>query len=192
MGYQKNSLNQKVTNDEYMKILHSFWIGFSVFVILFTSIVAIIVHNTNQVDDLYYEKENVENNEKIMEVEDNKVVADSDWNYDEYKMAPFTIEEFWDLQVVNEEWYDNGIFSSYISTAYPTDTWEYSADIYPKMNKNQYGYTGFQIYTHQCEEAQQVYFYLVPISEAPAPVVYAYDEVSNTIKLVFSNGEILE
>ena len=196
-------------NDDYLKILYSFWIGFSAFVILFSMIVAIIVNNTNQVEDTYsnretkyysnnYEKENTTDKEVESTIQDSivskneEMSLDSNWNYTEFEKAPFTMEEFWDLQKPNDNWYDNGIFSSYISEAYPSDTWEYSADIYPQIIENPYGYSGFQVYTHQCEEKQQVYFYLVPISEMPVPEVYVYDEVSNTMKIVFSNGEIKE
>lgn len=196
-------------NDDYLKILYSFWIGFSAFVILFAMIVAIIVNNTNQVEDTYrkretkfyssnYEKEKLKNPETENTIQNNiaskneETTVSSKWDYTEFEKAPFTTEEFWSLQESNADWYDNGIFSSYISKAYPTDIWEYSADIYPEMSENPYEYTGFQIYTHQCEEMQQVYFYLVPISEMPIPEVYVYDEVSNTMKLVFLNGEIIE
>lgn len=114
------------------------------------------------------------------------------WDYSDFAPAPFTVEEFWDLQVVNEEWYDNGVFSMYMSMAFPDDNWNYSASIAPDMINNPYGYLGFDIYTHQCDEKQQVYRYLVPITPATAPEVYVYDDTSNCMKLVFCNGELLE
>lgn len=112
------------------------------------------------------------------------------WDYSDFAPAPFTINEFYDLQTIDENWYDNGIFSSYMSLTYPTDEWEYVADIYPEMEVNPYSYSGFQIYVHHCEEAQRAYWYLVPISPATPPEVYAYDEISNNMKLVFVNGEL--
>lgn len=113
-----------------------------------------------------------------------------EWDYSDFAPAPFAIREFYDLQTVDSEWYDNGIFSTYMNMTYPTDTWEYVADIYPEMTNNPYDYSGFQIYIHHCEKAMRAYWYLVPISLATPPEVYAYDEVSNKMKCVFVNGEL--
>ncbi len=123
---------------------------------------------------------------------DNTNEGNSSWDYTDFAPAPFSKEVFATSQVVDNNWYDNGIFSSYMSMAYPHDIWEYSASLNINMVNNPYDYSGFQIYSHQCEEAQQVYWYLVPISQAPAPEVYAYDINSNTMKLVFSNGNVFE
>ena len=75
---------------------------------------------------------------------------------------------------------------------YPNDSWEYFGSFNCKMAVNPYGYTGFQVYTHQCDEAQRVYMYLVPVSPAAPPEVYSFDETNKSMKRVFVNGELLE
>lgn len=117
-----------------------------------------------------------------------------EWNYSNFAPAPFTVQEFWEAvdQGPEEDWYDNGIFSTYMSTTYPTDKWEYVGNVYIDPESNPFGYLGFQIYVQQCESAQQVYRYLVPITLATAPEVYAYDANSNDMKRVFCDGAVLE
>lgn len=117
-----------------------------------------------------------------------------EWNYSDFAPAPFTVQEFWEAvdQGPEEDWYDNGIFSAYMSITYPTDKWEYVGNVYIDPESNSFGYLGFQIYVQQCESAQQVYRYLVPITLATAPEVYAYDANSNDMKRIFCDGVVLE
>lgn len=124
-----------------------------------------------------------------------EIVNENEWFYSGKGPAPFSMEEFWDLQEVDTDWYDNGIFSSYMEMAYPADEWEYTASIYVEIDNNPMDYQGFQIYTHQCTEAQQVYRYLVPIpieNGMPAIEVYYYDAFSNYMYLVWYYGELVE
>ena len=116
---------------------------------------------------------------------------EAEWNFYEYNPIPFSMEEFCS-QTKDDDWYDNGIFSTYMKMIYPNDSWEYSGSFNCYMFTNPYGYTGFEVYSHSCESAQRVYTYLVPISSATAPEVYSFDESSETMKLVFSNGETFD
>ncbi len=113
------------------------------------------------------------------------------WNFDDYNTIPFSIKDFYSYCKDNE-WYDDGIFSSFMSIAYPNDHWEYRGSFSCNMTINPYGYTGFQIYSHECEKEQKIYTYLVPISPAGAPEVYAFDEISETMKRVWVDGRILD
>ena len=108
----------------------------------------------------------------------------NDWDFNDFNPIPFSMEEFCSYSK-DPNWYDNGIFSTYMEKEYPNDSWEYAGTFNCNMNINPYGYTGFQVYLHQCEEAQRVYTYLVPISPVGVPEVYAFDEISETMKLVF-------
>ena len=134
-----------------------------------------IIYNSNLSNDDYYDG----------------YFDGAEWNFYEYTPIPFSMEEFCSY-TKDDDWYDNGIFSTYMKMAYPNDLWEYSGSFNCYMFTNPYGYTGFEVYLHQCESAQRVYTYLVPISPSTAPEVYAFDESAETMKLVFSNGETFD
>ena len=123
--------------------------------------------------------------------EQNGSVSTNTWDFIDFSPIPFSIDDFHN-SVKETNWYDNGVFSAYIKMAYPNDTWEYVGSFSCNMSINPYGYTGFQIYSHQCASELQVYTYLVPISPSNPPEVYSFDETSETMKIVFRNGEILE
>lgn len=123
----------------------------------------------------------------IARLEDVLMETKRNWDFEEFSPIPFTLEEYYN-RTKDPNWYDNGIFSTYIEQEYPGDEWEYDGSFNCNMVDNPYGYTGFQAYTHQCEEAQQVYYYLVPISPAGVlPEVYTLDidEISANMKKVF-------
>lgn len=104
-----------------------------------------------------------------------------------FEQAPFNTIDIKAL-TKRENWYDNGIFSAYVDAILPNRSWEYVGLMNGEINPNPYSYSGYDVY---CIE-QQAYF-VVPYSEYVAvPIVYAYDQENNSIKMVFNNGDIIE
>lgn len=197
---------------EYKKILSKFRIITSLIIIIIsittTSIHAYFENQSEKEYKKFYESKNntsskidsyndidkvnesaIENNNNFNESTTQK---NTNWDFTDFNPIPFSIDDFATIKK-DPNWYDNGIFSSYMKGKYPNDTWEYQGTIICNMTINPYDYSGFQVYTHSCEEAQRVYEYLVPVSPANPPEVYVLDETIEGInmKLVFSKGAFL-
>ena len=93
--------------------------------------------------------------------------------------------------VMREDWYDNGVFSSYAAAAYPGCTWNYAGTILDITGDNPYDYAGYDLYCLYDGDTER--WFLTPYSQyAPAPVAYRYLTSENGMKLVFQDGTLLD
>lgn len=116
--------------------------------------------------------------------------SESNNDFSDFYCCPFSQEDLVGAQKM-EGWYDDGIFSSYVSLAYPNQAWEYIGTTAGVLDPNPYSYYGYDVY--KVDNFYQYLWFVVPCSEFVAvPEVYAYDMASNTMKLVWSDGDFLE
>lgn len=93
--------------------------------------------------------------------------------------------------VMREDWYDNGVFSSYAAVAYPGCSWNYVGTILDITGDNPYDYAGYDLYCLYDGDTER--WFLTPYSQyAPAPVAYRYLTSENGMKLVFQDGTLLD
>lgn len=93
--------------------------------------------------------------------------------------------------VMRDDWYDNGVFSSYAAGAYPGCSWNYAGTILDITGDNPYDYAGYDLYC--LYDGDMELWFLTPYSQyAPAPVAYRYLTSENSWKLVFQDGTLLE
>lgn len=93
--------------------------------------------------------------------------------------------------IMREDWYDNGVFSSYAAAAYPGCAWNYAGTILDITGDNPHDYAGYDLYC--LYDGDTELWFLTPYSQyAPAPVAYRYLVSENAMKLVFQDGTLLE
>ena len=93
--------------------------------------------------------------------------------------------------IMREDWYDNGVFSSFTAAAYPGYAWNYAGTILDITGDNPYDYAGYDLYC--LYDGDTELWFLTPYSQyAPAPVAYRYLPSENAMKLVFQDGTLLE
>lgn len=115
---------------------------------------------------------------------------ESNNDYSGFYCCPFSQEDLIRAQK-REKWYDDGIFSTYVSSAYPDQAWEYIGTTAGVLDPNPDCYYGYDVY--KVDNFSQYLWFVVPYPKFVAvPDVYAYDMASNTMKLVWSDGIFYE
>lgn len=129
-------------------------------------------------------------NSAIFNRQDDGTENSTEFDYSDFNVCPFSQEQLVGT-LEREDWYDNGIFSTYAETAYSGQPWTYIGTTVGELDPNPYGYDGYDVY--QMDNFKQYLWFVVPYSQyTTIPVVYAYDMASNTMKIVYQDGGLVE